>query len=210
MKFLTEDDLRIAYQKSPFETFTVNKDCRLTPGARTFLIDRKIKILNEDDSKSVVAKKYGNCVGSPKFQNLENTNCQSNDVWLDIRCELLQTAVDLAHIDIDLANELSAQERFLATILVGGQSELPPFGGLGEEPIDKSFIYGNLSNVGLFLQKSNGKILVKLFPLYLHLDRQLETIKSLETSKILKLLERLGQLIAYYLQKREDFNNEIN
>lgn len=47
MKYLTEDDLRLIYRDNPFETFTIQKQTRLTPGAKTFLMDRKVRLIDE-------------------------------------------------------------------------------------------------------------------------------------------------------------------
>lgn len=49
MKYLTEDDLRLIYHDNPFETFTIQNQTRLTPGAKTFLMDRKVKIIDEGE-----------------------------------------------------------------------------------------------------------------------------------------------------------------
>ncbi len=49
MKFITENDLRTEYNQSAFTDYYVQKDSRLTPGARQFLIDWRITIIQEDD-----------------------------------------------------------------------------------------------------------------------------------------------------------------
>ncbi len=50
MKFITEGDLRDLYNKEPFTAFDLETETRLTPGARQFLLDRKIKILDSEPS----------------------------------------------------------------------------------------------------------------------------------------------------------------
>lgn len=47
MIYLTEFDLREQFKKSPFNQFVVKKDIKLTPGARQFLIDKRVKITSE-------------------------------------------------------------------------------------------------------------------------------------------------------------------
>lgn len=44
MKFITEGDLRDLFNKKPFTTYDLGLEEKLTPGARQFLLDRKIKI----------------------------------------------------------------------------------------------------------------------------------------------------------------------
>ena len=47
MIYLTEFDLREQFKESPFNQFVVKKDVKLTPGARQFLIDKRVKIISE-------------------------------------------------------------------------------------------------------------------------------------------------------------------
>lgn len=51
MRFITEIDLRYLYNDKAFTVYNIDQDVRLTPGARQFLTDKKIKILNNDISK---------------------------------------------------------------------------------------------------------------------------------------------------------------
>lgn len=48
MHFITEDELRQAFQEAPFERYELTGQHRLTPGARGFLFDRKIPIIDLD------------------------------------------------------------------------------------------------------------------------------------------------------------------
>ena len=47
MKFITEDDLRILLKKEPFTVYDLPGGTRLTPGARQFLVDKKIPITDD-------------------------------------------------------------------------------------------------------------------------------------------------------------------
>lgn len=49
MKFITEETLRTQYRQSPFESYCVEKDTRLTPGAYQFLVDRRVVVHYEDE-----------------------------------------------------------------------------------------------------------------------------------------------------------------
>lgn len=51
LKFITEEYLREIYRKEPFECFQIEQNQRLTPGGRQYLLDRKVKIENFDESK---------------------------------------------------------------------------------------------------------------------------------------------------------------
>lgn len=64
MKFITEVDLRDLYKKEPFTSYDLQSDARLTPGARQFLVDRGINMLDNDSSKK---KKTVNIKRSVEF-----------------------------------------------------------------------------------------------------------------------------------------------
>ena len=51
MIYITEQNLRDLYAKQPFESFTLVEGERLTPGARQFLADRQISIVDPMDVK---------------------------------------------------------------------------------------------------------------------------------------------------------------
>jgi ethanolamine utilization cobalamin adenosyltransferase len=47
MKFVTEMELRDSYGREPYAAYIIEKDTRLTPGARQFLIDRGVEIIDK-------------------------------------------------------------------------------------------------------------------------------------------------------------------
>ena len=51
MIYITEQNLRDLYGKQAFESFTLVEGERLTPGARQFLADRQISIVDPADVK---------------------------------------------------------------------------------------------------------------------------------------------------------------
>ncbi|MDA8210805.1 MAG: cobalamin adenosyltransferase [Clostridia bacterium] len=50
MKIFTEFELREQYSKTPFSTFCLPPDCRLSPAAVQFLNDRKIKVVTGEQN----------------------------------------------------------------------------------------------------------------------------------------------------------------
>ncbi|MBP2643124.1 MAG: hypothetical protein H6Q67_1011 [Firmicutes bacterium] len=44
MKFITEMELRDLYKTEPFTTFVLEQDTKITPGARQFLVDRRVTL----------------------------------------------------------------------------------------------------------------------------------------------------------------------
>ena len=208
MKFLTEDDLRVAYRNGPFEAFTIHKNTRLTPGAKTFLMDRKIQIIDENIR---VQKGIKSCKGTAKVDkkvDKRNVHYASLDEgqWFAIRCELLETAYDLTDTDVALAEELTLLERYLADSILETEMQLTPILTVGQESenMDKSVIVGNLSNVGLFLKTAKGRVLTKLYPIYFHLGSFANQEEFADNTRLQECVNRLGQLIAYYLNKSEE------
>ena len=53
MKFITEYDLRARFNEQPFTDYRIEKNTRLTPGARQFLSDRRITLLEDGADRSV-------------------------------------------------------------------------------------------------------------------------------------------------------------
>ena len=47
MKFITEDDLRILFRREPFASYDLPAQAKLTPGARQFLLDKKISFCDD-------------------------------------------------------------------------------------------------------------------------------------------------------------------
>lgn len=45
MKFITESDLRVLFHEQPYKEYRIEEGSRLTPGARQFLSDRRVHIL---------------------------------------------------------------------------------------------------------------------------------------------------------------------
>lgn len=55
MHYVTEDQLREAYAKKPFQSYEVPSDARLTPSARQFLIDFRIDFDSGDEVGHIAA-----------------------------------------------------------------------------------------------------------------------------------------------------------
>ena len=199
MKYLTENDLRIAYRDIPFEVFTIHSDERLTPGARTFLSDRKVKIIDNNQSRKGSWTCNGGSRGQPKDSSLSN---QVEDLeLLAIRCEILSAAQALSNVDLPITEELTLIERYLADGF--GSENLSSSRFFEEDEIESNLLIGQLSNVGLFIKTQKGEILLKLYPLYFSLLAFIQRNKCSDETRLAKTLSRLGNLISYYLGKEE-------
>jgi Ethanolamine utilization cobalamin adenosyltransferase len=53
MKFITEMELRDLYKTEPFTTYVLEPHVRITPGARQFLVDRGVKLVQTQSSNDI-------------------------------------------------------------------------------------------------------------------------------------------------------------
>lgn len=57
MRFITENDFRLKYKESPFTVYEIKSDEKITPGAKQFLVDRGIKIIENSFIKPSATNK---------------------------------------------------------------------------------------------------------------------------------------------------------
>lgn len=114
MKFITEGDLRDLYNKEPFTAFDLESEARLTPGARQFLLDRKIEILGSDsvykkinislEQSAAVTKRKHNWEEMMLYSKLNSIEA----LFLLTGEELLRKDVCLAQKTIQLNKQVSS------------------------------------------------------------------------------------------------------
>lgn len=111
MKFITEADLRNLYQLEPFTAYHLEPDVRFTPGARQFLRDHRIHMIenNSDNRKKTVNKKEPAELTESK-NNWKNMKLYSKmksleALFLITEGELLQRDVGLAQSVIFLRKQ---------------------------------------------------------------------------------------------------------
>ncbi|WP_117280135.1 hypothetical protein [Streptococcus intermedius] len=205
MKYLTENDLRIAYRDIPFEVFTIRSNEKLTPGARTFLSDRKIKIIDDNDGKARSQVNHYSVRDQPQASSVSFV---PNDFeLLAVRCDMLSAAQMLCGLDIAIAEELKLLERYLST--PSGTVDITSstfFQNLKE--VDQAGLVEQLSNVGLFINTQKGEILLKLYPIYFSLLAYTEKSRDSDDIRFVTTLSRLGNIISYYLGKEERETDE--
>lgn len=104
MKFITEGDLRELYKKEPFTSYNLKPDSRLTPGARQFLADRGIYMLDKNSgNKRKTAKQK--VADSKKESNGEWKNVKLFSKLKSIEALFFLTAEELLSKNILLAQE---------------------------------------------------------------------------------------------------------
>ncbi|MBS6921459.1 MULTISPECIES: cobalamin adenosyltransferase [Anaerococcus] len=101
MLFITEDNLRYKYRKSPFDSYIIEKGSKLTPQARQFLLDFRIDIVDKTKAKNT--KKKQNKLGdNPICKNLDEKKLDE-EVSLIIK----KIAFELKDFDHEFASYLN-------------------------------------------------------------------------------------------------------
>jgi len=114
MKYITEDDLRDLYKKEPFTNYDLELGARLTPGARQFLVDRGINMIDTDSGST-----EKNAQAKPVDQKTaeDKNTCKANKLYYRMKSldalflisaeELLSRDVYLAQSVIKLGRQFS-------------------------------------------------------------------------------------------------------
>lgn len=105
MKYITEEDLRDLFKKEPFTDYNLEPGVRLTPGARQFLIDRGINMIETDSIKMVVplAEKKVACKNKKLYSRMKSIDA----LFLLTEEELLSRDICLAQSVIKLGKQFS-------------------------------------------------------------------------------------------------------
>ncbi len=112
MKFITEDDLRILFRKTPFTVYDLPAGTRLTPGARQFLADKKIPA--SDDP--VTAKRTMEEPAERKEEVPKEAACQNLFLLKRkiLQAQFLEAGLELLNRDVLLAEQVFDLERKLS------------------------------------------------------------------------------------------------
>ncbi|SHJ24584.1 hypothetical protein ACQ0P8_14390 [Halodesulfovibrio aestuarii] len=113
MKFITESDLRVTYRKEPFSEFRLDKDIRLTPGARQFLTDRRIELLIHDVLEQSATVDDGQNEESGTVATPQETDWKTKKIKNEVTAlvtSILLTAFELLEIDIKLSQKVAELE----------------------------------------------------------------------------------------------------
>lgn len=139
MKFITEMELRDLYRREPFSTYVLEPDTKITPGARQFLIDKRVTLVQLQ------------CSDSNKLKTNEANQAEGNNNWCAMRLRgkmdyieslfLLIVAEILRSGDTVLSEEVMALGRCFRNLRHAEREQIAPdniqFWGWSEEEIKK-------------------------------------------------------------------------
>lgn len=116
MKFITEIDLRSLYKDDPFTYYKIKPETKLTPGARQFLVDKKINIsegtlMDSVEKKEFVEEKdWGKEKLILKAKSIEAVFLLTAEEFLDIDVLLSQDIITLSKEFTNVRNALEGKE----------------------------------------------------------------------------------------------------
>ncbi|WP_143320274.1 hypothetical protein [Clostridium sp. HBUAS56010] len=119
MKFITEDDLRILFKKEPFTVYDLSEGVRLTPGARQFLVDKKIAF--QDGLVAVKRKNPGTELKKEEIDKKEPDKKETqSDLFLwkrkTLQAQFLEAGLVFMKRDVLLAEQVFDLERRLSFV----------------------------------------------------------------------------------------------
>lgn len=166
MKFITEMELRDLYKTEPFATYVLEPDTKITPGARQFLVDRRVTLVQaqcSDDKKSNPSESKQAQQGEKWCtQRLRGRMDWIESLFLLIAAELIRSG------DAVLSEEVMALGKAFRNVRIAEREQIAPdtvrFWGWSEEEIkqrsDNLEKYVDISEFHVRLE--NGKELALL------------------------------------------------
>lgn len=198
MKFITEYDLRARFNEQPFTDYIIEKNTRLTPGARQFLSDRRITLL-EDGAEACEA-------ADSKKDSLAIAKLLSDVEVLE--AEFLVITSQIIETDIEIAGQMSkAGHEFgrIKTLLTDGAADLN-ISFEGCTGMDKDHFGKDLGNcfdiTDFYIQSPNGKIIVQMNALRAKIRAmRLSAAEALSADKEEKRQEAVTEAVNQIINK---------
>ncbi len=125
MKFITEDDLRILFRREPFASYDLPAQAKLTPGARQFLLDKKISFCDDPlTAKRKITKPAEVIEEAPVTEPAPDRFLLKLET---LKAQFLEAGISLLDRDVLLAEQVFDLERKLSFVGKGALNELNTF-----------------------------------------------------------------------------------
>ncbi len=199
MRFLTEQDMRQIYEKSPFKFYSEEEGVRLTPGGRQYLLDRGVKFQN------LINKKEPTNIFEQKTSSLQNVENITSKVLKTIRAQILVIASELSDLNVDVAEELFKLENNLKKFIsTNDYSNLCCIATkcnftLKENDLDCMCFQFDSS----YVKAKNGKEIAKLYYLICTLEEKLTLDDEVLNKAINCIIGKLMQLTCQLYRSSE-------
>lgn len=165
MKFITEYDLRAKFNEQSFDKYILEKDSRLTPGARSFLNDRKVQIVESDKKNAeevAVIKESESCEDKDTFEKDFLENLKKNEIHSKVElveAYFLESASNLLDLDFKTAKLIIHLRNILKNIRLNTLENY--------ENLDIGEIRDDFEISEFYLNSPNSKKIVLLNLLYI-------------------------------------------
>ncbi|ABX41797.1 hypothetical protein [Lachnoclostridium phytofermentans] len=199
MKFITEDDLRILFRREPFTFYDIPTGNRLTPGARQFLVDKKVPISNDP----MVVKRKNEKSTEIKVEASKKEDAPKKEICKEVfqlkkktlQAQFLEAGLELLSRDVLLAQQVFDLERTLFFIGKEGREEVitcKNCTGFHEGNMHESF-EDCFEITGFHAQSEKGKEIVLLHRLRCNVR---ELAAEAENENLNPIINRLSQMIC--------------
>lgn len=188
MKFITEEYLRDLYKKKPFSIYQLNKEQRLTPGAKQYLSDKGVRMQDNvfQVDKEVSQEKQSNVLLDRKKYLKKKLCCRLKSIESDF----LITASEVLDKDIILAQNIINLGRNISNIrsVIEGIGTVENIPCKVCEGIDSTNFTENLGEcfkvTDFHMHLKNGKEILKIQSLCCYLSElEYEVLKAYEGSE---------------------------
>lgn len=197
MKFITEEELRESYRKSPFTEYLPAPDTRLTPGARQFLRDHGIRDEEQQPVKKFCFSELDQSYSAKSYRNVGNS-------WQlklhTLQSFFLEAGLKLMQYDIRVAQELYELEQILADLENGKQVSVSFEGcaGMKEEHCTE-LLPDCFEITGAHAKLPKGTVIITLHVLRCRLRELISELPKKEQKTVCKIMNRLSQMICFAL-----------
>ncbi|WP_312370531.1 hypothetical protein [Lachnoclostridium sp.] len=199
MKFITEDDLRILFRREPFTFYDIPMGNRLTPGARQFLVDKKVPISNDP----MVVKRKNEKLTEIKVEATKKEDAPKREICKEVfqlkkktlQAQFLEAGLELLSRDVLLAQQVFDLERtlsFVGKVGRGEETTCKTCTGFHEGNMQESF-EDCFEITGFHAQSEKGKEIVLLHRLRCNVR---ELAAEAENENLNPIINRLSQMIC--------------
>ncbi|MGN0293097.1 MAG: hypothetical protein ACI4D3_03720 [Lachnospiraceae bacterium] len=165
MKFITESDLRAQFHEQPFTDYRIEEGSRLTPGARQYLSDRRVHILESgtktQPDKLAVKKEISD---SDYSLAKERLMCQVEVLeaeFLVITSEIIGDNIEIAGQISKIGHEFGRIRSIIAEDTANSEINFTECTGMKQMNCCQDL--GNCFEItDFYIQSPNGRILVQL------------------------------------------------
>lgn len=176
MKFITEYDLRARFNEQPFTDYIIEKNTRLTPGARQFLSDRRITLLEDGADRSVKVQETDRKRIPAACQACEAADSKKDSLAIAkllsdvevLEAEFLVLTSQIIETDMEIAGQMSkAGHEFgrIKTLLTKESADVNICfeGCTGMDKGNCGKDLGNCFDItDFYIQSPNGKMIVQM------------------------------------------------